>query len=164
MNSNSVHERNIEEFKQIPDIKTIVEQSWGKQGETILHNKLLPRGSKNALLIQALGSFGPGLDVLMRALIPQMLVLHIGEKTRMITEMKIGFLHRYVKSKIRSENRNLLDLINKWFVNLKSVKQFEHAYRTLRWEVLSSQVKTLYERPQLIVSIFICLILYLKYI
>ena len=82
MNSNNVYERNFEEFKQSPDIKTIIEQSWGKQGETILHNKLLPRGSKNTLLIQALGSFGPGLDVLMRALIPQMLVLHIGEMTK----------------------------------------------------------------------------------
>ena len=160
---NKTNESNYRRFKELPEVVDLVEQSWGKPGQNILCNKLLPSADKMKFLNTHIGDYGPSIDLLMRAMIPQMMILHMTDYTGNISSKETGTLHRHIKSKLRKQSELLL-LISSWFGLSKVIKQFDHTYRTLRCEILISQVKTLHEQPKSIVRIFICLILYLKVI
>ena len=106
----------ITDYKCHPEIKSFVENyCWSSPLTKCIERNVLKKGNKLQTLVSCCGPYGPIIDLVIRATIPHMLVLYIGESTSSIssTDGKTGklktLLERHFKDQV------LLETITKCF-------------------------------------------------
>lgn len=139
----SAHQE-IEEF--------VTYECWCTPGLTIVHDKCMKRKKKLESLLANTGYWGPLMDLVIRATVSHMLVLHLAEDTKSVCGIDMQCrLHSFLKKYFTSID--LLATINKWMGLQSCVVDYEIAYRQKRNELIAAQVIFLINNPTNVVSI-----------
>ena len=143
----------ITDYKCHPEMKSFVEiYCWSSPLKMCIERNVLKKGTKLQNIVSCCGPYGPIIDLVIRATIPHMLVLYIGESTSSITSTdgKTGklktFLERHFKDQV------ILDTITKWFQTIGNASDYSNAYRQYRQAILVSQFQKLVCQPYCSVS------------
>ena len=132
------------------DLAKVCQQGWCHPNKDFLHSVAMARGDKKELLISEIGENGPTIDLILRASITQMVVMHFASDSRQIILSKSSGLRKHAKS--FSEELAIREQITKWFECRKATHDFTLLYRSFRMKLLSSQLFTLLNAPKTLVS------------
>ena len=132
------------------DLTKVCQRGWCNPNRDFLCNVAFARGDKKEILISEIGENGPIIDLLLRASITQMVVMHFASDSRQIILSKKEGLRKHAKS--FSEELVLKEQIAKWFECRKATNDFTIQYRSFRMKLLSSQLFTLLNAPKTLVS------------
>lgn len=140
---NPVYCQNVEDHDEIREF--VLYSCWCTPGLNILYDKSIKKTVKHSMLVEEAGIFGPMIDMVIRGSIPHVLVKYFSKDTKAISECSKGSLKTFLLSHFKCST--ILSTIELWFKNLKCVRDYEHAFRSKRSELLSNQIFMLKQRP-----------------
>ena len=95
------------------DLTKVCQRGWCNPNRDFLCNVAFARGDKKEILISEIGENGPIIDLLLRASITQMVVMHFASDSRQIILSKKEGLRKHAKS--FSGELVIREEIEKWF-------------------------------------------------